>query len=201
MPDPRYFSMPSIDDGAELRRKRALNCWPWVRSLTHSPDAVIHSPAATMAAWPTTVTRSRWPRALTLRTQNPLSGLWKVTRSTSPARTSRSADPGCRSSRDFTMSRARERSATSSRTRIVASARPPLHGSSKSSSPRETASMLPLCSATISKSAVLYGRACGPEALMAFPHEPRPRVLAWVGGCQRRIVRGPRLMECCFTAP
>ena len=23
--------------GAELRRKRALNCWPWVRSLTHSP--------------------------------------------------------------------------------------------------------------------------------------------------------------------
>ena len=151
MPDPRYFSMPSIDDGAELRRKRALNCWPWVRSLTHSPDAVIHSPAATMAAWPTTVTRSRWPRALTLRTQNPLSGLWKVTRSTSPARTSRSADPGCRSSRDFTMSRARERSATSSRTGIVASARPPLHGSSKSSSPRETASMLLLCSATISK--------------------------------------------------
>ena len=30
--------MPSIDDGAELRMKRALNCWPWVRSLTHSPD-------------------------------------------------------------------------------------------------------------------------------------------------------------------
>ena len=53
--------------------------------------------------------------------------------------------------------------------------------------------MLLLCSATISKSgAVLYGRACVPEALMAFPHEPRPRVLAWVGGCQRRIVRGPR---------
>ena len=23
---------------------RALNCWPWVRSLTHSPEAVIHFP-------------------------------------------------------------------------------------------------------------------------------------------------------------
>ena len=49
MPEPRYFSMPSTDDGAELRRKRALNCWPWVRSWTHSPEAVIHSPAATAA--------------------------------------------------------------------------------------------------------------------------------------------------------
>jgi len=27
-----------------------------VRSLTHSPGAVIHSPAAMVAAWPTTVT-------------------------------------------------------------------------------------------------------------------------------------------------
>ena len=35
---PRYFSMPSMDVGAEVRMKRALNCWPWVRSLTHSPD-------------------------------------------------------------------------------------------------------------------------------------------------------------------
>jgi hypothetical protein len=25
--------------GGEVRRNRALNCWPWVRSLTHSPDA------------------------------------------------------------------------------------------------------------------------------------------------------------------
>ncbi len=29
----------------------------------HSPDAVIHSPAEMIAAWPTTVTKSRWPRA------------------------------------------------------------------------------------------------------------------------------------------
>jgi len=42
----------------------ALYCWPWVRSLTHSPDAVIHSPAEITAACPTTVTSSRWPRAL-----------------------------------------------------------------------------------------------------------------------------------------
>ena len=37
--------MPSIDVGAEVFRNRALNCWPWVRSLIHSPEAVIHSPA------------------------------------------------------------------------------------------------------------------------------------------------------------
>jgi hypothetical protein len=41
MPQPRYFSMLSIDVGAEVFRNRALNCWPWVRSLIHSPDAVI----------------------------------------------------------------------------------------------------------------------------------------------------------------
>jgi len=37
--------MPSTEVGAEQRRNRALNCWPWVRSFTHSPEAVIHSPA------------------------------------------------------------------------------------------------------------------------------------------------------------
>jgi len=54
--------MPSIDVGADVRINRALNCWPWVWSLTHSPEAVIHSPAEIMAAWPITVTRSRCPR-------------------------------------------------------------------------------------------------------------------------------------------
>src|SRR3954464_12439055 len=44
IPEPRYFSMPSVVVGAEVRMKRDLNCWPWVRSLTHSPDAVTHSP-------------------------------------------------------------------------------------------------------------------------------------------------------------
>jgi hypothetical protein len=59
-----------------------------VWSLTHSPDAVIHSPAEIVAAWPMTVTRSRWPRAFARRTQKPFSLLWKVTRSTKPASTS-----------------------------------------------------------------------------------------------------------------
>ena len=63
IPEPRYFSMPSIDVGADVRRKRALNCCPWVGSLTHSPDAVIHSPAEMTAAWPMTVTRLRCPCA------------------------------------------------------------------------------------------------------------------------------------------
>jgi hypothetical protein len=34
------------------------------------------------------IVRSRWPRALTRSTQKPFSELWKVTRSTRPARTS-----------------------------------------------------------------------------------------------------------------
>ena len=64
VPDERYFSIPSAEVGGDVRRKRALNCWPWVRSLTHSPEAVIHSPALTAAAYPTTVTSERCPRAL-----------------------------------------------------------------------------------------------------------------------------------------
>src|SRR6266568_1507615 len=64
MPDERYFSIPSAEVGGDVRRNRALNCWPWVRSLTHSPEAVIHSPAEMVATWPTTVTTSRGPRAL-----------------------------------------------------------------------------------------------------------------------------------------
>ena len=34
--------MPSTEDRAAVRMNSALNCWPWVRSLIHSPDAVIH---------------------------------------------------------------------------------------------------------------------------------------------------------------
>ena len=63
IPEPRYFSMPSIEVAAEVLRNRALNCWPCARSLIHSPEAVIHSPAEIVAAWPTTVTRSRCARA------------------------------------------------------------------------------------------------------------------------------------------
>ena len=60
----------------------------WVRSLIQDPLACTNSPAEIIAAWPTRVMRSRWPRALTRSTQKPLSELWNVTRSTSPARTS-----------------------------------------------------------------------------------------------------------------
>src|SRR5260370_1059202 len=63
-------------------------------SFTHSPEGVIHSPAAIVAAYPTTVTRSRCPRAFARKTQNPFSALWKVTRSTSPANTSWVDDSG-----------------------------------------------------------------------------------------------------------
>src|SRR5216683_3953301 len=52
----------------------------------------MYSPAAMAGAAPSTVTRSRCPRALMRRTQKPLSALWKVTRSTKPANGSRSLD-------------------------------------------------------------------------------------------------------------
>src|SRR5271156_5276903 len=71
IPEPRYFSMPSSDVGSEVFKNLALYCWPWVRSLTHSPDAVTHSPAEITAACPTTVTSSRWPHALIRKTQKP----------------------------------------------------------------------------------------------------------------------------------
>ena len=61
--------MPSSDVGSEVFKNFALYCWPWVRSLTHSPDAVTHSPAAITAAYPITVIKSRWLRALIRRTQ------------------------------------------------------------------------------------------------------------------------------------
>src|SRR5436190_14223676 len=95
MPDERYFSMPSAEVGGDVRRNRALNCWPCVRSLIHSPEAVIHSPAAMVAAWPTIVTMSRCPRALARRTQKPFSALWYVTRSTKPANTSSADGSDC----------------------------------------------------------------------------------------------------------
>src|SRR5262245_22589945 len=48
----------------------------------------MYSPGVMVAAVPTTVTRSRWPRTLTRRTQKPVSSLWNVTRSTAPVRCS-----------------------------------------------------------------------------------------------------------------
>ena len=80
--------MPSSVVGGLALRKDARNCWPWVRSFTQAPLIWTNSPALIIAAWPTTVIRSRWPRALTRSTQNPFSGLWNVTRSTRPAKAS-----------------------------------------------------------------------------------------------------------------
>src|SRR6201987_1110322 len=79
IPEPRYFSMPSTVVGAVALRNEALNWTPWVRSLTQSPLACTNPPAEIIAAWPTRVMRSRWPRALTRRTQKPFSELWNVT--------------------------------------------------------------------------------------------------------------------------
>ena len=90
-PDPRYFSIPSAVVGGVARRKSALNWRPWLRSLTQTPAAWTNSPALIEAAWPTTVTRSRCPRTFTRSTQKPVSGLWKVTRSTRPESGSRVA--------------------------------------------------------------------------------------------------------------
>src|ERR1700722_14828188 len=47
-------------------RNRDLNWWPWVRSLTHSLDAVMHSPAEIVAALPTTVRQNFLGRRLRL---------------------------------------------------------------------------------------------------------------------------------------
>ena len=80
--------MPSTVVGAVAFRNEALNWTPCVRSLIQDPLAWTNSPAEIIAAWPTRVMRSRWPRALTRRTQKPFSELWNVTRSTSPAKTS-----------------------------------------------------------------------------------------------------------------
>src|SRR5580700_72886 len=52
----------------------------------------MYSPAVMDGAAPSTVTRSRCPRALMRRTQKPVSALWKVTRSTRPANGSRSLE-------------------------------------------------------------------------------------------------------------
>jgi hypothetical protein len=88
IPEARYRSMPSSVVGGLALRKDARNCWPWVRSFTQAPLIWTNSPALIIAAWPTTMTRSRWPLALTRSTQNPFSGLWNVTRSTRPAKAS-----------------------------------------------------------------------------------------------------------------
>jgi PAS domain-containing protein len=53
---------------SKIRSQSRRDAEAWA---THSPVAVIHSPAAMVAEWPTTVTNSRCPRALVRRTQKP----------------------------------------------------------------------------------------------------------------------------------
>src|ERR1700687_1604844 len=83
-PLPRYRSIPSAVVAATVFMVLALNCSPCSLSLTHQPSAASHSPAVTEGSDPMTVVSSRCPRALTRRTQKPLSSLWKVTRSIRP---------------------------------------------------------------------------------------------------------------------
>jgi len=80
-------SMPARRTSASSRTTRSSTPYFW-----NVPSGSRH-----WAAAPTTVTRSRWPRTLTRRTQKPLSGEWKVTRSTEPWRCSgaRSKAVGC----------------------------------------------------------------------------------------------------------
>ena len=88
MPEPSYFSMPSIDVGAEVLRNRAFKLLA-VRNGRSSIAPRRHPFAGgNRRRMATTVTRSRCPRAFARRTQKPFSVLWKVTRSTKPARTS-----------------------------------------------------------------------------------------------------------------
>ena len=67
--------MPPATVGGVTFRVSALNCRPCWRSVCQVPVAVIHSPAAMAGAWPITGTRSCLPRAWTLSTQKPVSGL------------------------------------------------------------------------------------------------------------------------------
>jgi Transketolase, thiamine diphosphate binding domain len=76
--------------GAVVFSRSALNCNPCVRSVSQTPTAWMYSPAEIDAACPTSGTKSRLPRAFTLRTAKPVSALWKVTRSTLPTSVSRS---------------------------------------------------------------------------------------------------------------
>jgi hypothetical protein len=88
------LAIDGVGDDLAVSQLQIERRTPCVRSLTHRPLACTNSPAEIVAAWPTTVIRSRRPRAFTRRTQKPLSSLWKVTRSTRPARFSRSGGPG-----------------------------------------------------------------------------------------------------------
>src|SRR5712672_2990795 len=88
MPEPRYFSIPSIVVGAAALRNEALNWTPCVRSLTQVPARLDELTGRDRRRVTKDGNQVALPRALTRSTQKPLSSLWQVTRSTRPARTS-----------------------------------------------------------------------------------------------------------------
>jgi hypothetical protein len=92
---PSYFSMPSLVVGAVPASISALSWRPNSLSCTQRPCALTHSPALTDGREPATVTRSRWPLALTLSTAKPFSSLKKVTRSIKPDRLPANGDSVC----------------------------------------------------------------------------------------------------------
>ncbi|OAG71623.1 hypothetical protein A0J51_03162 [Gluconobacter japonicus] len=59
-------------------RNSALHCNPSGWLLNQWPDICTNSPGEIMVTWPTTVTKSRWSRISTQRTQKPFSALWNV---------------------------------------------------------------------------------------------------------------------------
>lgn len=86
---PRALMAPPIfSASSRAAARRCREPQSWMRSFAQSPDAATRSPAATAAARPASVARSRWLQTFTRRTQKPLSGFWNVIRSTMPARTS-----------------------------------------------------------------------------------------------------------------
>ena len=70
--------------GHDAKTLSVLNCRPCCRSLTQTPSHSTYSPGVMLAALPITVTSRARRLTLTRNTQNPLSSLWKVTRSTDP---------------------------------------------------------------------------------------------------------------------
>src|ERR1035437_2402081 len=96
----------------------------------------MYSPAETDGAAPSTVTRSFCPRTLTRKTQNPLSGLWKVTRSTRPDRGSRSS---AELNRGFPLGAPGQIFQTRDVRPLTGRARPPAHYSGPSLDERRSA--------------------------------------------------------------
>ena len=92
MPLPRYFSMPSTDVGAEGLQKprfKLLAVEAVVDPFAGGGDPFAGRNRRRVADDGYQIAR---PRAFARRTQKPFSVLWKVTRSTRPARTSCAGD-------------------------------------------------------------------------------------------------------------